>query len=167
MATAGARARGGTIVWLGWALAAACGGVESLPCEEPPGAAPELDRVPLMIGEVEISTEVALGEDARSSAWAGRRCDLDALLWVPDAVGPAAVELCEVEVAVDLAFVREGEVVALEPERPPCASPCEACPAYGEDGPAVDAVLWLPTGQVDVAVGDSVSGLEAVALPTG
>jgi uncharacterized membrane protein (UPF0127 family) len=147
------------------ALAAACGGPESLPCEEPAGVAPELDRVPLVVEGTDVSAEVARGEDARSSAWAGRRCDLDALLWVPDAVGSVAVELCEVEVAVDLAFVRQGEVVAVEVERPPCDRPCDACPVYGADGPAVDAVLWFPTGQVEVAVGDSVTGLEAVALP--
>jgi uncharacterized membrane protein (UPF0127 family) len=151
---------------LGWVLSG-CGDPESLPCEEPVEASPELDRVPLMVGAAEVSAEVALGEQARRSAWAGRRCDLDALLWVPETVGPAAVELCEVGVAVDLAFVRQGEVVALELERPPCDPPCEACPAHGEDGPAVDAVLWFPAGQVEVAVGDSVTGLEAVALPTG
>jgi uncharacterized membrane protein (UPF0127 family) len=151
-------------------LAAACGGPEHLPCEEPPGAAAELDRVPLEVGDVEVSAEVALGDDERRSAWAGRRCDLDALLWVPEAVGPVAVELCEVEVAVDLAFLHQGEVVAVELERPPCDAPCEACPTYGDDGPSVDvvdAVLWFPAGQVDVALGDSVTGLDAVALPTG
>jgi uncharacterized membrane protein (UPF0127 family) len=151
-------------------LAAACGGPEHLPCEEPPGAAAELDRVPLEVGDVEVSAEVALGDDERRSAWAGRRCDLDALLWVPEAVGPVAVELCEVEVAVDLAFLHQGEVVAVELERPPCDAPCDACPTYGDDGSStagVDAVLWFPAGQVDVAVGDSVTGLDAVALPTG
>jgi hypothetical protein len=150
-------------------LSAACGEPEGLPCEEPPGAAPELDRVPLVVGDVEVSAEVALGEERRS-AWAGRRCDLDALLWVPDAVGQVAVELCEVEVAVDLAFLHQGEVIAVEPERPPCDAPCEACPTYGDDGPptaGADAVLWFPAEQVDVAVGDSVTGLDAVALPTG
>jgi uncharacterized membrane protein (UPF0127 family) len=148
-----------------FALAAACGDAESLPCEEPAGASPELDRVPLSVRDTEVSAEVAVGP-ARDSAWAGRRCDLDALLWVPERVGPAAITLCEVEVAVDLAFVRQGEVVALERERPPCSAPCDECPAHGEDGPAVDAVLWFPAGQVDVADGDSITGLDAVALPT-
>lgn len=149
------------------AFALGCGGPEGLPCEEPTDGTPELERVSLMVRNTEVSAEVAMGEAARSSAWAGRRCDLEALLWVPDAVGLAAVELCEVEVAVDLAFVREGEVVAVELARPPCDAPCEACPAYGEDEPAVDAVLWFPAGQVDVAPGDSVTGLDAVALPMG
>lgn len=147
------------------ALATACGDAESLPCEEPEGAGPELDRVTLQVRTTEVSAEVALGED-RDAAWAGRRCDLDALVWVPDTVGPAAVTLCEVEVAVDLAFVRQGEVVALALALPPCDSPCEECPTYGETGPAVDAVLWFPAGQVDVAEGDSITGLDAVALPT-
>ena len=149
-------------------LATACGGPEGLPCEEEPTEGEmELERVPLTVRNTEVSAEVAQGEEARRSAWAGRRCDLEALLWVPDVVGPAAVELCEVEVAVDLAFVREGEVVSVDLGRPPCDAPCEACPQYGADGPAVDAVLWFPAGRVDVAVGDSVTGLDAVALPTG
>ena len=162
-------ASGRALLGLFGLLAAACGEPERLPCEEPSGAA-ELDRVPLGVGDAEVSAEVALGDEARRSAWAGRRCDLDALLWVPDAVGAVAVELCEVEVAVDLAFLRQGEVVAVELERPPCDAPCEACPTYGDDGPStagVDAVLWFPAGQVDVAVGDFVTGLDAVALPTG
>lgn len=149
-----------------FALAAACGDAELLPCEEPAGASAELDRVPLRVRNTEVSAEVALGQAARDSAWAGRRCDLDALLWVPERVAPAAVTLCEVEVAVDLAFVRHGEVVALALERPPCNAPCDECPVYGEDGPGVDAVLWFPAGQVDVAEGDAITGLDAVALPT-
>jgi uncharacterized membrane protein (UPF0127 family) len=155
---------GSTARAVAFALAAACGGAESLPCEEPAGASPELERVSLMVRNVEISAEVAEGS-ARESAWAGRRCDLDALLWVPDAVGPGAVTLCEVEVAVDLAFVRQGEVVALQLDLPPCSAPCDECPAYGRDGPEIDAVLWFPAGQVDVAEGDSVTGLDGVALP--
>jgi hypothetical protein len=164
VATAGAWARGAAVVGLVSALCSACGDADGLPCEEPPGAEPELERVPPMVRDTEVSAEVATGE-ARSSAWAGRRCDLDALLWVPDAVGPAAVTLCRVEVAVDLAFVRQGEVVALAPAQPPCDAPCSECPTHGQDGPTVDAVLWFPAGRVDVAEGDSVTGLEAVALP--
>lgn len=168
------------VVGLVLVLAMGCGDPESLPCEEEPTEGTrELERVSLMVRTTEVSAEVALDEEARRSAWAGRRCDLEALLWVPDAVGPAAVELCEVEVAVDLAFVRNGEVVAVDLARPPCDAPCETCPAHGADGadgadgvdgadgPAVDAVLWFPAGQVDVVVGDSVTGLDAVALPTG
>lgn len=147
------------------ALAAACGDVQSLPCEEPDDASPELDRVSLMVRDTEISAELALDQAARDSAWAGRRCDLDAVLWVPERVGPAAVTLCGLEVAVDLAYVRDGEVVAVDLEVPPCREPCDACPAHGDDGPAVDAVLWFPAGRVDVVEGDSVTGLDAVALP--
>jgi uncharacterized membrane protein (UPF0127 family) len=162
--TGRARAPRGVVIGLVGALGPACGD-ESLPCEEPAGAGPELERVALMVRSTEVSAEVATAE-ARSSAWAGRRCELDALLWVPEAVGPAAVTLCEVEVAVDLAFVRNGEVVAVALAVPPCEAACDECPTYGEDGPAIDAVLWFPAGQVDVVAGDSVTGLEMVALPT-
>ena len=174
MTTGRARARGAVVGGLLGALAA-CGDPDELPCDEPGGASAELDRVPLRVHDVaaedvaaeDVAAEVAASEDERREAWVGRRCDLDALLWVPEAVGPVGIELCGVEVAVDLAFLREGEVVATELDAPPCAPPCEACPALGEDGPAVDAVLWLPAGRIDVAVGDSVTGLDAVALPTG
>lgn len=147
-------------------LAIACGDPQSLPCEEPDGASPELDRVALVIRETELSAELAASEHARESAWAGRRCDLDALLWVPEEVGPAEISLCEVVVAVDLAFVREAEVVALESELAPCRAPCDACTIHGGSGPVVDAVLWFPAGTVDVAEGDMVDGLDGVALPT-
>lgn len=152
-----------------------CGGPRSAPCEERDELATELPRVPLTVAEQEISAEVADSEDERSEAWAGRRCDLEGLLWVPDEVGPAAVTLCGVEIAVDLAFLRQGVVVAFEGPVSPCDSVCDECPSYDgrgasadptESGEAVDAVLWLPAGQLDVVVGDTVDGLDAVALPT-
>lgn len=145
-------------------LVAACGDPQSLPCEEP-GGTDGLPRVSVVIADTEVSAEVAQDAETRERAWAGRHCDLDGLLWIPDLVEPPAVSLCGVELSVDLAFLRSGSVVAVEIGREGCDGPCETCPRYGETGPAVDAVLWLPTGQVQVAVGDAVTGLEAVTLP--
>lgn len=149
---------------LPWLLA--CAGPKSLPCEENDTSTEELPRVSLGIGEQEISAEVADDEDERASAWVGRVCDLEALLWVPDAVEPAAVTLCGVEALVDLVFVREGVVLSVQADVPPCDDACEECPQYGQSLPAVDAVLWLPAGAVDVAVGDEITGLDAVMLPS-
>ncbi len=141
-----------------------CGEPEQLPCEEQGGT--ELRRVLLELGEVELSAEVASTEDERATAWADRLCNLEGLLWVPDDIGPAAIPLCDVRVAVDLAFLRDGDVVAVERERAPCSADCADCPAYGESGPEVDAVLWVVSGSLEIAVGDRVTGLEAVGLPT-
>ena len=152
--------------WLSWVLPiglGGCGGPEQLPCEEQGGT--ELRRVSLGLGEVELSAEVASTDDERATAWADRLCNLDGLLWVPDDIGPAAIPLCDVRVAVDLAFLREGEVVAIERERAPCSADCEDCPAYGEGGPEIDAVLWVLSGSIEIATGDRVTGLEAVDLP--
>lgn len=149
---------------LPWVVA--CSGPNHLPCEDSDGAVEELPRVPLMLAGEEISAEVADSEDERSTAWSGRVCDLDGLLWVPDAVGPAAVTLCGVQIAVDLVFIRDGRVVAVDEERLPCDGPCDSCPSYGQAGPEVDAVLWLPADGLEVSAGDVVGGLDAVALPS-
>ncbi|MCX4239891.1 DUF192 domain-containing protein [Paraliomyxa miuraensis] len=150
---------------MGTLVLAACGGPQSLPCEELT-TAQELERVMLVVGDTEVSAEVAVTEEARDSAWVDRRCDLDALLWVPDQVGAVSISLCGVAAAVDLAFLRNGEVVALQSEISPCDAPCDACPIHGATGPIVDAVLWMPTGTIDLAEGDAVEGLDAVPLPT-
>ncbi|MEM9463017.1 MAG: DUF192 domain-containing protein [Myxococcota bacterium] len=144
-----------------------CGDPERQPCVERDGASPELPRVSLSVRSGEISAEVADSEQERQTAWAERRCDLDALLWVPDEVGPVSVSLCEVVVAVDLAFLRDGRVVTMERDRAPCRTSCEDCPAYsGDPGSEFDAVLWLLAGEIEIEVGDEVVGLEAVDLPT-
>ncbi len=150
---------------LGVVLAVGCAEPEQLPCEEDTDAA-RLPRIAVGIGETERMAEVADDEQERMTAWAGRRCDLDALLWIPAQVEPAQVQLCEVEVSVDLAFVFESEIVAIERERAPCASPCEACPVYGAEGPPVEAVVWLIAGSVELAIGDPITGLEQVMLPS-
>src|SRR5690606_16146737 len=131
--SSGWRRTPGPVAGLGVVLALAglaCGDAQRLPCEEAQGASAELDRVDLSVRTTEVSAEVYVVGQATEGdrpPWAGRRCELDALLWVPERVGPAEVTLCEVVVAVDLAFVRQGEVVAVERDLPPCDAPCEAC----------------------------------------
>ena len=144
-----------------------CSGPDELPCEDTDGAFEELPRVSLMLVGEEISAEVADSPEERSEAWKDRFCDLDALLWVPDAVGPAVVTLCGVQVSVDLVLIRNAQVVDVDRDRLPCERPCDQCPVYGSSGPDVDAVLWLPAADdIEVDVGDQVAGLEAVALPS-
>ncbi|MCH9688568.1 MAG: hypothetical protein K0V04_44465, partial [Deltaproteobacteria bacterium] len=77
-------------------LGTGCGDVSRRPCEERAGATAELSRTELTIESpsdemdeaLVLSAEIAAGDD-RDTAWAGRRCGLDALIWVPDAVEPA------------------------------------------------------------------------------
>nr|MCH9680388.1 hypothetical protein [Deltaproteobacteria bacterium] len=76
------------------------------------------------------------------------------------------VTLCDLRGSVDLVLVRDGLVVGIDPNRPPCAPPCDECPIYGSSGPDVDAVLWLPAQEWVVNIDDTVDGLDVVALPT-
>ena len=64
----------------------------------------------------------------------------------------------DVPVALDMVFLREGKVVAIAPEVPPC--PALPCPAYGPDNQIVDQVLELRSGraaEIGLQVGDTVS----------
>ncbi|MFN4280954.1 DUF192 domain-containing protein [Thermosynechococcus sp.] len=59
-------------------------------------------------------------------------------------------------IPLDLIFLRDGKVVAIAPEAPPC--PALPCPTY-ESGVAVDAVLELAGGraaELGLKVGDTV-----------
>lgn len=152
------------MLWGVFALSG-CGGPTFLPCEEADPSLGPGSRIDLTVADTEISAEFATTEEERATAWAGRTCDLEGLVWVPDEVGPAAVTLCDVQLAIDLVYVRESTVVAVELSRPPCDEACDACPVYEAGGVEVDAVLWLPAGVHEVMVGDSIDGLDAVALP--
>ena len=64
----------------------------------------------------------------------------------------------DVPVALDMVFLREGRVVAIAPEVPPC--PTLPCPSYGPDNQIVDQVLELRSGraaEIGLQVGDTVS----------
>ncbi|MCA9711161.1 MAG: DUF192 domain-containing protein [Myxococcales bacterium] len=146
-------------------LPVGCADPDRQPCAERAGVAEPLSRATLTVREAEVSAELARTESERASAWVDRRCDLDGLLWIPDEVGTVSIGLCRVQVAVDLALLREGRVVGMERDRAPCDGPCDACPLYGDDGPEVDAVLWLLAGEVEIEVGDAIGGLDEVDLP--
>ncbi len=110
---------------------------------------------------IEVLVEVARSQTERERGWKHRQCDMEGLALALESPTEAPVWMCEVGVALDLLFVRGGELVAVERAAPPCAAPCDACPRYGE-GVTVDAVIELPHGQysdVELAVGGAVSGL--------
>lgn len=71
---------------------------------------------------------------------------------------PASFWMKDVPVALDMVFVREGEVIAIEHSVPPCeATPC---PTYGPNGrKIVDSVIELRSGraaEIGLEEGDSV-----------
>ena len=64
----------------------------------------------------------------------------------------------DVPVALDMVFIRSGEVIAIAPQVPPC--PAEPCPSYGPDGQIVDMVLELRSGraaEIGLQPGDTVT----------
>ncbi len=69
----------------------------------------------------------------------------------------------DVPVALDMVFLRAGEVVAIAPEVPPC--PALPCPSYGPGAEVIDQVLELRSGraaEIGLQVGDRI---EIEALP--
>ena len=69
----------------------------------------------------------------------------------------------DVPVALDMVFLRAGEVVAIAPQVPPCSA--LPCPSYGPGAEVIDQVLELRSGraaEIGLQVGDRV---EIEALP--
>lgn len=63
----------------------------------------------------------------------------------------------DVPVALDMVFIRNGEVIAIAPSVPPC--PDLPCPSYGPGSEIVDSVLELRSGraaEIGLQAGDSV-----------
>lgn len=63
----------------------------------------------------------------------------------------------DVPVALDMVFIRDGEVIAIAPSVPPC--PDLPCPSYGPGNEIVDSVLELRSGraaEIGLQAGDSV-----------
>ncbi len=111
---------------------------------------------------IELSAEVARSQTERERGWKHRQCDMQGLALALEAPGESPVWMCGLSTALDVLFVRDGELVAIERAAPPCEEPCAACPVYGE-GVTVDFVLELPHGQYPeevLVVGASVSGLD-------
>ncbi|MEL6813486.1 MAG: DUF192 domain-containing protein [Cyanobacteria bacterium J06598_3] len=63
----------------------------------------------------------------------------------------------DVPVALDMVFLRNGEVIAIAPSVPPC--PALPCPSYGPGNEIVDSVLELRSGraaEIGLQAGDSI-----------
>ncbi len=124
-------------------------------CEESPEALVQAPAATVRSGDASLPVEIADSDEKRMRGLQHRRCDVTGLLLVNEAPGtPLPIWMCEVFLDLDLAFVRDGIVVAVA-EAPPCDPPCESCPIYGADVP-VDAVLETPAGTFPLQVGDAV-----------
>lgn len=138
----------------GLALVSACGETDA--CEDAPGAQVLEDRVPLTIGDSAVIAEVARTRTEQERGWARRQCGMDALVLVSDG-NPLPVWTCQMEVPIDIGFVRDGVIVAWFADVAPCPPPCAECPVYGAGLP-VDAVVELPSGAIAAGVGTTVAG---------
>lgn len=136
-------------------LSVGCGGDEDSVCVEPIEAQVLAERVVIELGGSRLEAELADEPVEAERGWRHRRCDLSAL-WIPfDSPRTVVVTMCQVEVALDLAFVRDGAIVGVELAAPPCEGPCHACPGYGSGG-EIDAVLEVPAGSAQLEIGERV-----------
>lgn len=141
-----------------WALAlAGSAGLiacEESNCEEDLRAQTELDRGTIVLGQAQLEAEFARTQVERERGWKFRRCDREALVILPE-TPPEAMSLwgCGLVDAVDVAFVRDGQISELGGTLEPCAEPCSGCPTIDSEAP-VDAAIETLEGRFDLAVGD-------------
>jgi len=143
-------------VGLGLVVLASCGD-DQAGCEEDVRAQVIDERVTLEVGDESLEAELADDAVERERGWMHRRCDREALLLVPDVRGELPVWGCGLVDAVDLHFIRAGEVVEVVRDLLPCGPACGACPLVGE-GIEVDAVLETPASELAAEQGAVVRG---------
>ncbi|MEZ4385932.1 MAG: DUF192 domain-containing protein [Nannocystaceae bacterium] len=136
-------------------LSAACEGGE---CEEDIRAQVLDARAALTIGDASLTAEVARTDVERERGWKHRRCALEGLLLVAPDSGELDLWGCGMTTAIDVLWIRDGVVTAIDAGVEPCAEPCGGCPVLGRDSP-VDAALEVPAGSLEVEIGAAVRGL--------
>lgn len=131
--------------------------VSSLGCEPPP---PNCDEDPraqtlpttlLSVGGVALEAEVAATPVERDRGWMHRRCDREALLLVLDEAGPLPVWGCGLTAAIDVAWIADERVIAVDTLEP-CPAPCTRCPIVGDEI-TTEAVLEIPRDSVPLSAG--------------
>ena len=128
-----------------------CG--EANVCEESPGALVQVPSATVVADGASLRVEVADDDAERSIGLMHRRCDVSGLLLVVESPGsPLPIWMCNVQMPLDLAFLRDGVVQHVVEAAAPCSEPCDACPIYGADV-GVDAVLETPAGSFPLRVG--------------
>jgi uncharacterized membrane protein (UPF0127 family) len=128
------------------------------PCEESISAQVDLPTMALTIGSSRVDAEIADDDLERSRGWRHRRCDREVLALLADeptaAPAPLPVFGCALTSAINVAFVRDGEVIDVG-ALAPCPEPCTTCPLLGDEL-SVHAVLEAPSATLDFRVGDTV-----------
>ena len=143
-----------------WILAIACEGGGA--CEEDIRAQVIEEEAELMVGEQIVVAEVANTDVERERGWKHRRCDREALLLLAPSDGTLSMWGCGLTEAVDVFWIRDGEVIAIDGAVEPCAEPCGTCAIISVDGEEqpVDAALEVPQGALRASVGEVVVGLD-------
>lgn len=112
------------------------------------------ERATVALGPIALNAELADEPQERERGWRFRLCDLGAIALLPETESAMPITLCDVPVSLDLAFVRDGVVIALERDLAPCTARCSQCPVYGA-GIVVDAVIEAPARTMGaVSIGD-------------
>lgn len=126
------------------------------PCEEDVRAQ-TLDDVGAVVIEgleggerVELRAEIARTQVERERGWKHRRCGLEgaALAIALEPAQDLEIWACDVTVPLDLLFVRDEQLVAIERALAPCPSPCGGCPRVSA-GEAVEFVVEVPHGELE------------------
>lgn len=126
-------------------------------CEEDIRAQVLDDRIDVVVGGQSLTAELADEANERERGWKHRRCGREALALVPDVAGePVPIWGCALVEPIDVAFVSGGEIVELVEGLVPCDEPCQGCELIGE-GLAVDLVLEIPAGALQLEVGQAVA----------
>ncbi len=115
-------------------------------------------RAALEIGDQQIDAEVAGTQVERERGWKHRRCDREGLLLIAPEDGLLSLWGCGLHEAVDVHWIRDGQVIRSDSALEPCAEPCGGCPLL-DPGEPVDAALEVPLGALEVSPGDAVQGL--------
>ena len=141
--------------------------VSAAGCSSP---APKEAQVLPIAAEVEmgsrtIDLEVARTPEEQATGLMFRESLADdrGMLFPIDPPRPASFWMKNVAIPLDMLFIAEREVVAIESNVPPCLE--EPCPTYGPEGMPVDAVIEVRGGlaeELGVEVGDAV---EVETLP--
>ncbi len=127
-------------------------------CEEDIRAQVLDQEAQLVISEQIVLAEIASTDVERERGWKHRRCDLEALLLVAPSSGELSIWGCGLTRAVDVLWIRNGQVIAIDGPIEPCAEPCDAC-VLSNAGSPVDAALEVPQGALKVSIGEVVEGL--------
>ncbi len=109
-------------------------------------------------GDLTFRVEVASTAEQRRTGLSGRQglAEHTGMLFVYDDAAPRSYWMADMLLAIDLAWIRDGAVLAVETLHP-CPDVSSDCPSFASPGP-VDAVLEVPAH----ALADVEPGAEVV-----